>query len=276
MTPAANTGMITAMERSPLVLRIRWPVRLWHWINALTVFIMLMSGMMIFNAHPRLYWGKFGANFDKAWLEIGNHGARGFLALGGHEWPTTGVIGYAQDTALAFPPLVTLPTHYNLSLARGWHFLGAWTLVISLLGFIAYALLSGHLRRDLGLSREERRPRALLHDVTEHLRLRLPRGEAARHYNPLQKIAYLSVLLGVLPLIIATGLAMSPTMNAACPWLLTLLGGRQSARSIHFLCALAMALFIAVHLAMVVLAGPFNELRAMITGWYRLPPERQP
>ncbi|GHC81937.1 cytochrome b/b6 domain-containing protein [Novosphingobium pokkalii] len=264
------------MERSPLILRIRWPVRLWHWINALTVFIMLMSGMMIFNAHPRLYWGKFGANFDHAWLEIGNHGAHGYLALGGQEWPTTGVLGFAQGIALAFPPLVTLPSHYNLALARGWHFLGAWTLVASLVCFLLYALLSGHLRRDLGLSREERRPRALLHDIGQHLRLRLPRGEAARHYNPLQKLAYLSVLLAVLPLLIATGLAMSPTMNAALPWLLDGLGGRQSARSIHFLCALAMALFIAVHLAMVVLAGPLNELRAMSTGWYRLPPERKP
>ena len=268
--------MIAGMDETPLILRIRWPVRLWHWINALTIFVMLMSGMMIFNAHPRLYWGKFGANFDHAWLEIGNHGPHGYLSLAGKEWPTTGLLGYAQDTALAFPPLVTLPTHYNLSLARGWHFLGAWTLVASLACFLVYALVSGHLRRDLGLSREERRPRALLHDIGQHLRLHLPRGEAARHYNPLQKLAYLGILLVVLPLVIATGLTMSPAVNAACPWLLAILGGRQSARSIHFLCALALALFILVHLAMVVLAGPFNELRAMITGWYRLPPERKP
>lgn len=268
--------MTRYVNRSPLILRIRWPVRLWHWVNALTIFIMLMSGMMIFNAHPRLYWGKDGANFDPAWLEIGNHGTRGFVALGGHEIPSTGLVGYAQSTALAFPPLVTLPGHYNLSLARGWHFLGAWVLVASLAGFLVYALVSGHLRRDLGLSREERRPRALWHDVTEHLRGRLPRGEAARRYNPLQKIAYLSVIFVLLPMMVATGLAMSPTMNAALPWLLDVLGGRQSARSLHFLCAAGLALFILVHLVMVVLAGPINELRAMITGWYRLPPERTP
>jgi len=264
------------MERSPLILRIRWPVRLWHWLNALAIFVMLMSGMMIFNAHPRLYWGRYGANFDKAWLEIGNHGQKGYLALAGHELPTTGVLGYAQGTDLAFPPLVTIPTHYNLSVAREWHFFFAWVLVLGLLAFVAYALVSGHLRRDLALTRAERHPRHLLADLWDHARLRFPRGEAARSYNPLQKIAYLSVLFGLLPLLVLTGLTMSPTINAAWPWLLDLLGGRQSARSLHFLGALGLALFIAVHLAMVVLAGPVNELRAMITGWYRLPPERRP
>lgn len=276
MTIATNRGIMNAMASSPLILRIRWPVRLWHWINALSVFIMLMSGMMIFNAHPRLYWGKFGANFDKAWLEIGNHGTRGYVALAGHEVPTTGLLGYAQSTALAFPPILTIPSSYGLSAARGWHFLFAWILVASLVAFLVYALVSGHLRRDLALTREERRPSHLAQDLWDHARLRFPRGEAARQYNPLQKIAYLSVLGVLLPLLILTGLTMSPTMNAVLPWLLDLLGGRQSARSLHFIAALGIAGFIAVHLLMVVLAGPINELRAMITGWYRLPPERRP
>ena len=260
--------------KTPLVYRTRLPVRCWHWLNAVTVFVMLMSGMMIFNAHPRLYWGKYGANFDPAWLEIGNHGTRGFVALGSFEIPTTGVLGYAQGVARAFPPLVTIPSSYSIAAAREWHFFFAWVLVGSLLAFLAYGAASGHVRRDLSLSRNEAHPAHLWRDVIDHARLRFPRGEAARHYNPLQKIAYLLVLFAALPLVILTGLTMSPAINAAAPWLLTLLGGRQSARSIHFLCAGGLALFIAVHLLMVLLAGPVNELRSMITGWYRLPPER--
>ncbi|MFK4985513.1 cytochrome b/b6 domain-containing protein, partial [Klebsiella pneumoniae] len=89
--------------------------------------------------------------------------------------------------------------------------------------------------------------------------LHLPRGEAARRYNPLQKIAYLVILGLVLPTLILTGLTMSPAMDAAWPWLLTLFGGRQSARSLHFLAALAIVTFVVVHLMMVVLAGPINE-----------------
>ena len=97
---------------------------------------------------------------------------------------------------------------------------------------------------------------------------------AARAYNPLQKIAYLGVLFVLIPVVILTGCTMSPTLNAAFPWLVELFGGRPSARSIHFLCATGFAGFITVHLLAVVLAGPFNELRSIITGWYRLPKER--
>lgn len=257
-----------------LVYRTRLPVRLWHWTNAVTIFVMLMSGMMIFNAHPRLYWGAYGANFDHAWLEIGNHGTHGFLTIAGMTVPTTGVLGYAMDTAEAFPPLVTLPSHYDLAAARLWHFAFAWVLVAGWLVFGFYAIASKHLWNDLLLNRKESRLSVLWHDIKAHARLHLPRGEAARHYNPLQKIAYLAVLGLGLPMMILSGLAMSPAMDAAWPWLLVLFDGRQSARSLHFICASGLALFIVVHLAMVILAGPFNELRSMITGWYRLPPER--
>ncbi|KUR80653.1 cytochrome b/b6 domain-containing protein [Novosphingobium sp. FSW06-99] len=266
--------MSDADPPADLVYRTRLPVRLWHWTNALTIFIMLMTGMMIFNAHPRLYWGAYGANFDHAWLEIGNRGTHGYLTVLGVEVPTTGVLGYAMHTDEAFPPLVTLPGQYNVPVARIWHFFFAWVLVIGWLGFAGYALLSRHLWNDLLLKREELRPASLWHDIKAHARLHLPRGEAARHYNPLQKLAYLGVLLIGLPLMVLSGLTMSPAMDAAWPWLLVLFDGRQSARSVHFIVAAGLALFIVVHLAMVVLAGPFNELRSMITGWYRLPPER--
>lgn len=242
------------MDDSRLIYRTRLPVRLWHWLNALSVFVMLMSGMMILNAHPRLYWGKYGANPDHAWLELPNF----------------------PGADVPFPPLLTIPSSYDLAAARQWHFFFAWVLVVSLAGFLLYAVTSRHLPRDLWLRREERSPRHLWHDIKAHAALRFPIGEAARAYNPLQKIAYLTVLLGLLPLVILTGLTMSPALNAAFPVLLDLFGGRQSARSIHFLCASGLAAFIAVHLLMVLLAGPLNELRSMVTGWYRLPQEKQP
>lgn len=273
--PVAAIGETPAdATKSPLIYRTRLPVRLWHWINALSIFALLMSGMMIFNAHPQLYWGQYGANFDLPWLIIGNRGTEGYLSIGGFEIPTTGFLGYAMGSAHAFPPLVTIPTSYNLAAARQWHFFFAWMLVPSGIAFLFYSLVSGHLRRDLALKKEERRLSHLWHDIKQHARLRFPTGEAARAYNPLQKIAYLGVLFVLIPGVVLTGLTMSPTINAAWPWLVTLFGGRSSARSIHFLCAAGFALFIAVHLLAVLLAGPFNELRSIITGWYRLPKER--
>lgn len=255
----------------PLVYRTRLPVRIWHWINALTIFVMLMSGATIFNAHPRLYWGKFGANYERAWFAIGHRGQEGYLYLSGVEIPTTGFLGWTENSTKAFPPLLTIPNYYSLAEGRQWHFFFAWVLVISTVLFVIYAIFSRHLSRDLALTREERKPAHLWHDIKEHARLHFPTGEAAKAYNPLQKIAYLGVIFVLIPLVILTGMTMSPNLNAAFPWLLDLFGGRQSARSIHFLCAAGFLGFILVHLMMVVLAGPFNELRSIITGWYRLP-----
>lgn len=263
-----------ARDRTDLVYRQPLPVRLWHWSNALAIFVMLMSGLMIFNAHPRLYWGKYGANYDYAWFEIGRRGSEGFARVGSLTVPTTGVLGAGNGSNRAFPRLVTIPSSYDLAGARQWHFAFAWLLVVPGLAFLIWALLRGHLRRDLAPSRAELSPAHLWADIKAHARLRFPTGEAARVYNPLQKLAYLAVILLLIPLVVLTGLAMSPAMNAGWPWLADLFGGRQSARSIHFLCAAAFAGFIVVHLAMVVLAGPFNELRSIVTGWYRLPKER--
>jgi len=151
----------------------------------------------------------------------------------------------------------------------------AWVLVIGGLAYGAISFVNRHVQRDLLPSRAELSPRHIWHDIRDHARLRFPKGVAAARYNILQKLAYLSVLFGLLPLIVLTGLTMSPGVNAAWPWLLDLFGGRQSARSIHFLCAFGIALFIVVHLLMVVLAGPINEIRSMITGRYRLPEERE-
>jgi Ni/Fe-hydrogenase b-type cytochrome subunit len=257
-----------------LIYRQRRPVRLWHWINALSIVIMLMSGFMIFNAHPQLYWGQYGANQQTPWLAIGHVDTSGFLRLGPVTLPTTGVLGFANGQAHAFPGLVTIPTSYNLAAARQWHFFFAWLLVVPGILFWLWAFATRHIQRDLAPTLDELRPRNLWQDIKNHVRLHFHTGEAARRYNILQKLSYVGVIFGLIPAIVLTGLTMSPGMDAAWPWLLSLFGGRQSARSIHFICAALLVGFIVVHLMMVMLAGPLNELRSIITGWYRLPKER--
>lgn len=237
-----------------LVRRHHLVTRLWHWTNLVIVTVMLMSGLMIFNAHPRLYWGQYGANAaghpDPAWLDLSH-----------------------VNGGVPFPPAVTIPSHYSLADARLWHFAFAWVLVAALVLYLIWSGVRGHLRRDLIPRRAELAPAHLWQDITRHARLRFPAGRAALQYNVLQKLAYGSVLLVLLPGVILTGMTMSPALNAALPWLLDLFGGRQSARSIHFLCAGGLVAFFVVHIAMVVLAGPINEVRSMLTGWYRLPRE---
>jgi thiosulfate reductase cytochrome b subunit len=230
-----------------IAYRHRLPTRLWHWVNALTVFVMLMSGLMIFNAHPHLYWGQYGANFDHPWLTF--HGR-------------------------PIPGWATIPSTYNLAAARRWHLAFAWLLSIGLTLFLATSLLNRHAQRDLAPRADEIRPSHIWHDIQEHARLRFPTGDAALRYNILQKLSYLTVIFVLLPLMVLTGLAMSPSMDAAWPWLLVVFAGRQSARSIHFICAMLLLGFIIVHLVMVVLAGPINEIRSMITGRFRVPPDR--
>ncbi|MEF2074758.1 cytochrome b/b6 domain-containing protein [Consotaella aegiceratis] len=282
MTTAVDRQTSPPEAEAPgIVYRHRVSTRLWHWINAATLVVMLMSGLMIFNAHPRLYWGSYGANYDRPWLEIGHtQDAEGFLRVGGLQVPTTGVLGVWRDdngrlNARAFPSWATIPSSYNLALSRRWHLTFAWVFALGIVFYLVWSLANRHVWRDLLPRRDEATPRHVWADIKHHAMLRFPRGEAARHYNVLQKGAYLGVLFVLIPLMVLTGLAMSPAMNAAWPWLLDLLGGRQSARSIHFICATLLVLFIVVHLAMVVLAGPINEIRSMITGRYRLPKEKR-
>lgn len=270
-TPPARAG-----ER---VYRHRLPTRVWHWLNAVTVVVMLMSGLMIFNAHPRLYWGKAGANADRAWLQIGSTGTAGFVEVGGLRLPATGVLGLwkapgGEVQRRAFPWWATIPSSYSLADARRWHLFFAWALAIPGLAYWLWSFLFGHARRDLLPTRRQLAPRHIWQDVKDHARLRFPTGPDAAHYNILQKLSYAGIVFAGLPLLVLTGLAMSPAMDAAWPWLLDLFGGRQSARSVHFLVAMLMLGFILVHLAMVLLAGPVNEVRSMITGWFRLPGRR--
>lgn len=273
-------GMAAGTEREPptIVHRHRWPIRIWHWVNVVTLLVMLMSGLTIFNAHPRLYWGAYGADQDHAWLQIGATEDGGYLRVGNLSVATTGVLGRWTNSAgtevnRAFPSWATIPSGYNLAVARHWHLFFAWIFAGGLALYGLWSLASRHLTSDLLPTRAELAPAHILHDIGQHARLRFPKGEAARRYNVLQKLAYCGVLLVLLPAIVLTGLTMSPAMNAAWPWLLDLFGGRQSARSIHFIAAALIVAFILVHLAMVVLAGPINEVRSMVTGRYRLPRE---
>lgn len=257
--------------------RHRLPVRLWHWINFVAITGLFMSGLMIFNAHPRLYWGHYGANPDPAWLEI-NGGGGGQLIIGGAAVPTPGLLGLSvgsngQWQRRAFPEWLTLPGPYDLAGGRHFHLFFAWIFGVGAALFLLWSLFSRHATRDLAPRLSELSPRHLLHEVKDHARLRFPTGEAAARFNTLQKLSYFAVLFIMLPGMILTGLAMSPMMDAAWPWLIDLFGGRQSARSIHFILCWALFGFVVVHLLMVVLAGPINEVRSMITGWFRLPPD---
>ena len=264
------------LKAGDVIKRHRLSTRIWHWTNALALLVLLMSGLMIFNAHPRLYWGEYGANSDYAWLVIDDAKDTGFVEIAGARLETTGVLGVWTDSEggvrrRAFPYWATIPSGYDLQAARRWHLTGAWILSLALLFYMVRSFWNGHVRRDLHIRKAEWSPRHIWHDIKDHARLRFPEGAAAKNYNILQKISYIGVIFILLPLMIFTGLAMSPAMNAAWPWLLDIFGGRQSARSLHFISTFALVAFFLVHMAMVLLAGPFNEVRSIITGRYRLP-----
>jgi thiosulfate reductase cytochrome b subunit len=256
-----------------VVARHAWPTRLCHWVNVLCLFMLLTSGLQIFNAHPALYLGKT-ADFDHPVLamtaENGPNGLEGITTLGHHKFHTTGVFGVSnvdgEPMVRGFPAWATLPGPQWLALGRLWHFAAAWLFVINGALFAAWAIWRGHVKNDLLPTRADFR--ALPHTFIEHVKLHFPKGEEARRYNPLQKLAYFAVIFGLAPLIILTGLTMSPTMDAAFPGLLFVFGGRQTARTIHFLCAFSFLAFFLVHIAMVVLSGTWNNVRSMLTGRY--------
>jgi Ni/Fe-hydrogenase b-type cytochrome subunit len=213
----------------------RLSTRLWHWVNLLALVILFMSGLNISNAHPWLYWGQWGFQPNTAWLAV-------------HRWP-----GWA-----------TIPGSYNLAVARDWHILFAWVFAVGLLLFLLIALFNRHLGRDIVPGRKELRWPAIRADIAAHLRFDFHHGEGK--YNFLQKVAYGLVLFVLLPLMLLTGMAISPGFDAAFPWLIDLFGGRQSARSIHFIVAWAVFGFFVVHVLLVLLSGPIGQLRDMITG----------
>ncbi|WP_312164892.1 cytochrome b/b6 domain-containing protein [Phenylobacterium sp.] len=254
---------------SMLVRRHGLVTRVTHWVNLAAVVVLLLSGLQIFNAHPALYWGDV-STFADPWVSLfaaerGGQGV-GVTKVGSAYFETTGVLGFSDGEVRGFPAWATLPSYRSLADGRRWHFAFAWLFVLNGLVYVGGGLIGGHIRRDLLLARDQAAARHLLREIADHARLRFPKGPAALRYNALQKLAYLAVIFGLLPLMVLTGLSMSPGMNAGLPWLPELFGGRQSARTIHFICAGLIVLFVLVHVAMVLVAGPVNGLRAMITG----------
>jgi len=209
--------------------------RIWHWANALSFVILFMSGLNISNAHPHLYWGKWGFSPQDAWLSVAR-----------------------------FPGWATIPSHYSLAAARDWHVLFAWIFALGLLAYMLAALVNGHFVRDLVARRREWRPGIFAAEIREYLRFNF--AHTGGKYGVMQKLAYALVVFILLPLMIFSGMSISPGMGSAWPWLLDLFGGRQSARSIHFLAAWALFAFLLVHVALVLLTGPFGQMRAMILG----------
>jgi thiosulfate reductase cytochrome b subunit len=267
-----------------VIYRHRLPTRLTHWINVVCVTVLLLSGLNILDAHPALYWGQYGADADRPFIEFTatrkDDTLVGHTRIGSLNLTTTGLLGAVRtsDGGLmprGFPTWATLPTYQDLATARRWHFFFAWTLVINGAVYLLSGLINGHLRRDLLPRPAELKPRHIVQDIWDHARLKFPKGEEAKHYNILQKISYLGVIL-LIALMVLTGLTMSPGFDAILPVLLDLFGGRQSARTLHFISAGLIVAFILVHLLMVVLAGPLNEIGSMITGRYRVPPEDRP
>ena len=259
--------------RPRLIKRHSALVRVTHWVNALCLIVLFMSGLQIFNAHPALYLGS-QSDFASPVFAIDSHDVNGktegYTALLGHSVDTSGVLGLSnvggQPTERAFPSWITLPSNQDLETGRHWHFLMAWLLVINGALYLLYGLVSRHFARDLVPDRHE-----LAHTgqaIVDHAKLRFPHGENARGYNVLQKLTYIAVIFVALPLIVLAGWTMSPGLDAAFPWLTYALGGRQTARTIHFIVAWGLVAFFVIHIAMVLLTGVFNNLRSMITGWF--------
>lgn len=263
--------------RGPLIYRQSIWTRVTHWVWAICLFFLLLTGLQIFNAHPALYLGQqSGFEFDNAILEIGavntEGGPRGQTTILGESFDSTALGlgmsgGPERPVYTAFPGSVTIPSYRDLGTGRVVHFFFGWLFVGTMLVWFVASFINGHLRRDI-LPRG-RDLGGLPGDALNHARFRLQHG---RSYGPLQKISYFTVFFVLFPLIVLTGLTMSPGINASAPWMLDLFGGRQTARTIHFIVMVLLVLFFVVHVAMVLAAGPINELRSMITGWYRASP----
>ncbi len=238
-------------------------VRITHWINVIALAALLMSGLQIFNEHPALYWGKSSYTGEPALLEV----------KGGLPWGKSSETGKPALVELEskFPSWMIIPSGQNLAMGRRWHFFFAWLFVINGLVYVVHSIVSRHLGRDLKPTRDDWR--GIGRSIKDHLLLRQPRGEEARRYNVIQKLAYLLLIFGLFPIVVLTGWSMSPWLNSIFPGWVDLLGGRQSGRTLHFIAAWLLVSFVLVHVFEVVITGFWNNLRSMITGRYRVSPE---
>ena len=226
-------------------------IRSTHWITALCFLLLLVSGIELVISHPRFYWGEDGNSFTPALFSIPIPASRAYVKTGYN---------------------FVLPDQNGWS--RSLHFQTAWIVVFTGLLYVASILRSGYLRSSLSPDVKDLRWAALSGAIANHLRFQPPGDEEVWSYNALQRIAYLFVIFGLFPIMIWTGLAMSPTITAAFPFLVDFSGGQQSARTIHFFATIALVLFFCVHLLMVFLAGFWSRVRTMITGRVNARPEQ--
>jgi len=241
----ASTAQVTkpALRHSVLV-------RVTHWITALAFFGLLVSGIEIVISHPRFYWGETGTVMTTPLFQLPIPSSRKLVPTG---------YGYV------------LPDQNGWS--RALHFEAAWIVVLTGLVYLIFGLISRHFRKDLVPGKADVSWRALLSSFIKPLRFQRPSAAEAYSYNGLQRLTYLFVIFVLFPLVIWSGLAMSLGFASAFPWSVTLLGGQQSARTIHFFVSLALVLFLFVHVAMVWLAGFWSRTGAMITGRNAAPKE---
>jgi thiosulfate reductase cytochrome b subunit len=240
------------------VKHARW-VRISHWILAASALTLAFSGFVILMAHPRLYWGEAGNDLMPAHIELPispNH------RHGGWDAPTP----IFQDAAGPISASRTYRIFNENGWARSLHFLAAWFLVIPGVVYLLAGTFGGHFRSHVWPRSNELAPRLVWREFLEHLRFRIRRATGGPDYGVLQKVAYSCVVLLAAPLIVLTGLTMSPTVAAAFPFLLRLFGGFQSARTIHFATFVALVLFVLVHIVMVIASGFRRQIRAMTVG----------
>ncbi len=210
--PTPTSFESVSHEPTTWTYRHSLPIRIAHWINASSLFILVMSGLQIFNAHPALYWGDRSDRNDALLFirpvqtETGE--IKGITTIFGHSFDTIGVLGYSDHRGRAFPVWATLPGPQWLAMGRQWHLFFAWLFMITGWVFVCYGLLSRHLSRDLLPTTVDLRH--IGRAMKDHLLLRHPEGEEATRYNVLQKLAYLVVLVALAPVIVLTGSACRP------------------------------------------------------------------
>ena len=221
-----NTDVLDSPRHSALV-------RVTHWIHTLSFFALVLSGIAILLAHPRLYWGETGAREGPSLIDL--------------------PLPFVLDVPIRGP-------------GRYLHFLSAWICVLTGLLYVLSGLFTRHFWKNLVPGKTDLGWKPILRVISNHMRLKRPTEAESQSYNVVQRLTYLAVVFGLFPLVIWTGLAMSPAITSVFPAIVTVFGGQQSARTIHFFVSVALVSFLFVHIAMVCLAGFKNRMRAMITG----------
>jgi thiosulfate reductase cytochrome b subunit len=240
------------------VVHARW-VRVSHWILAASVLTLAVSGFVILMAHPRLYWGDAGNDLMPALVELP-------FGPNAHHVEFTDRAPIFQSAAGPISANRTTDIFNQNGWGRSLHFLAAWFLIVPGLVYVLTGAFGGHFRTNIWPRALELAPGLLWREARDHLRLRIRRSPDDPVYGVLQKCAYSLVIFVAAPLIVVTGLTMSPAVTAAFPFLLKLFGGFQSARTIHFATFVALLVFVVVHLVMVVASGFWRQIRAMTIG----------